>query len=272
MSKCERYTEQQIGFLKRETSDHTVAELTELFNKKFGTDKSYATIRTYLRRHGIGFKYERYNFTEQQIEFLKKKDSKHTVIELTGLFNKEFGTDKTYDAIQNCLKKHSIRFKYEYEKFTKRQIEFLKREASNYTVEELTKLFNKEFGTDKSYFAILRYRYYPINKRYTEQQIKFLKNEVSKHTLGELTRLFNKKFNTEKTCIAISDFLREHGIYITGKRYTAQQIRHALITFTELQKAWRDAAEKRNANKPHPCARARVRTGASVRTQRTGRH
>lgn len=93
-------------------------------------------------------------------------------------------------------------------KYTKRQEDFIRNNFQQYTIYELSDLFNKKFHTNYSYrnikdkkydMGLIKYKQKVVKATYSEKEIKFLKKKYKGRTYDELARLFNKKFNRNVT-------------------------------------------------------------------------
>lgn len=96
--------------------------------------------------------------------------------------------------------------------FTQQQSIFISKHYPNMTVNELTKLFNENFGTQLIYSQIKnRVQRMKVTKRnlkknhgkYTDDMIDFLVTNYNTVKLDDLTNMFNEKFNTDFTKSAL---------------------------------------------------------------------
>lgn len=117
MPKRIKYTEQQIEFLRMGYRGLHLDELTAVFNKVFGTDKTQGMICSTLRNHGItcdlAYKYHLFGgkgrrFTQEQIDFISANYKGHSVAEMTDLFNAHFGTRMTWRQIRAVVNNRGI--------------------------------------------------------------------------------------------------------------------------------------------------------------------
>lgn len=96
------YTKDMIDFLQEHAKSSTNKELTELFNRHFGLQKSITAVRNICSKYGIsksGFMY-----SEEMMKFLKEKMNLIEIHELTNEFNIKFSTHKSSDIIRNiCI-------------------------------------------------------------------------------------------------------------------------------------------------------------------------
>lgn len=100
MSK--KYPQEQILFLETNCNGMTYKEITAAFNHRFGTNKSYSTIKEVLRHRGMTkFVSKEPRYTDEQLTFLFVNKGYACTV-LTEMFNKRFKTQKTADAIR-CL-------------------------------------------------------------------------------------------------------------------------------------------------------------------------
>jgi hypothetical protein len=95
----------------------------------------------------------REGYTPEQLSFLSAGYLKMTISALTTAFNLEFGTTKTPGQIKSTLQNHKIRCgrrhgERQYPEsliFSPEQVQFLRAGYKDYTVQELTALFNAKF-------------------------------------------------------------------------------------------------------------------------------
>ncbi len=113
-------------------------------------------------------------------------------------------------------------------KYTQEHIDYLREISPGRYNDEITRMFNKKFGTTKTETAIRSVR----NKRrilssvtkarklYTDEQIAYLK-ELSDQGLfnREITRRFNEKFGLRRTEAAINNQRVKYGFKTTARNY-----------------------------------------------------
>jgi hypothetical protein len=142
----------------------TLDELTEAFNYVFDQARPESSIRYALNDRRIkcgrrgGFKKgDRWQYTDEHLDFLREGYREHRLPELTRRFNERFGLDKTAAQIKSTLKNHTIRcgrktgFKVgERRQYTGEQLAFLRENYPKMDRNDLAVAFNKEFGTDKT--------------------------------------------------------------------------------------------------------------------------
>ncbi|MBC3214261.1 HNH endonuclease [Serratia fonticola] len=94
------YPQEQILFLEAHCHGMTCREITEIFNHRFGTNKSFGSIRGILRGRGMDKHLTKEpSYTDEQLTFLfVNKDNTYPV--LTEMFNNRFKTNKTVDAVR----------------------------------------------------------------------------------------------------------------------------------------------------------------------------
>lgn len=159
-------------------------------------------------------------YTAEMIDFLREK-ARETWDkgEITRLFNERFGTNKGKDAIRMKLLQLGGRLGIKSDiKYTPEMLAFLRKEDGNCrSREELARLFNEKFGTQKTPANICdtlwrhgiqtHRRFY-----YTKEMDDFIRQLHNKFTYSELTKLFNEKFKTNSTGDAISQRCRKLGL------------------------------------------------------------
>lgn len=115
--------------------------------------------------------------------------------------------------------------------YSQEQLEFLRVGYLKMTVSELTKLFNDEYGLEKSEGTIQatlgnhkfrsggrRKRLAGKPFRYTQEQLNYLRQWYKTMSVPELARAFNQKFGLRKTDQAIQGAIKLHGMRSGRKR------------------------------------------------------
>lgn len=104
------YTDEQIEYLRKITPGRYNKEITEMFNKKFGTNKSEVAIATVRQRKGIKCTVQhKIQYTNKHIDYLKKLAKEGLFNkEITEKFNKKFNMNKSERAIRSVRAKHGI--------------------------------------------------------------------------------------------------------------------------------------------------------------------
>ncbi|MFA5324103.1 MAG: HNH endonuclease signature motif containing protein [Smithella sp.] len=111
-------------------------------------------------------------------------------------------------------------------RYTEKQIEFLKKNYPLMRARKLTLLFNKKFKLDKTHSAIRNFfknrniscgrrKNLPLEERviaYNPKQIKFIKKYYPLLSRKDLTIKFNQRFKTTKTEKQIAAFTKNHHI------------------------------------------------------------
>ncbi|MEZ6854167.1 HNH endonuclease signature motif containing protein [Halodesulfovibrio aestuarii] len=95
----------------------------------------------------------RFTYTEEHLNFLRKKCPEMSIRELTDVFNAHFGTDKKYSAIRSVMQAYDIKNgrgtgyeKGKFQMFTKEQIAFIKDGYKRMTIRELAEELNTTYG------------------------------------------------------------------------------------------------------------------------------
>ena len=111
-----KYTDEMVKFMAAGFKKWGIPELTERFNKKFGTDKKPSQIKAAMSNRKIrcGRKTNEITrgeyriFTKEQAEFIKRGYKKWTIERVTEEFNKRFGDNKTVSQIRGFTRNHGI--------------------------------------------------------------------------------------------------------------------------------------------------------------------
>jgi|GEM_PF-2511057 len=100
----EKYTPAQILFIEQTVKGATARELTDMFNARFGTNKSVGAIRIWCKLRELD-KYfvSEPRYTDEQLTFIYANKNL-TNRELTERFNKRFGTQKKTNNIGDVKK------------------------------------------------------------------------------------------------------------------------------------------------------------------------
>ena len=227
-----KYTAEMIDFLRekaREISDR--AEITRLFNERFGTSKKKGAIKTALWRLGES-SYRKY--TPEMISFICEEDGNcRSRKELTRLFNEKFDTQKTPAHIHGVLWRRGMQADWEF-RYTKEMDDFIYKHHGM-TYYELAKLFNKTFKTNKTVVSIahrcrglgLRCSKEIIcraNQKYRQDELDFVREKLPHvKTREELANLFNEYFHDRKTKRSINYVVRRYfPNFINNMPYTKE--------------------------------------------------
>jgi hypothetical protein len=104
-----RYTPAQIRFLEKKIAGRGYAELTELFNRRFGLDQTEDSIRYAVYSRGLTSGSPRpHTWTPKEIRFLKSKIAGRSFANMAELFNEHFGTSLTVGQVRSALKNRGI--------------------------------------------------------------------------------------------------------------------------------------------------------------------
>lgn len=114
--QANRYTTEQIEFLRTGYRQMKIHDLALAFNMRFGTDKTETAIKSALQNHRIfcGRKYKdrlisRLRiYTTEQIRFLRDNYAGRSVVELMAIFNDRFGTDMVLQQIKTAVHNRGI--------------------------------------------------------------------------------------------------------------------------------------------------------------------
>ena len=153
------YTEEQKKWLRNNASVkvwESQKEFTDSFNRTFNENKSVDALSTYLQKHDIDF-LSKGRLTAEQTKWIKEncriiewKNTKH----FTDTFNAIFGTNKNANAMNNYLYKNGLQIRSgkTTDHYTDEMNSWLIDNFGHYDYDfvELSKDFNKRFGTDYS--------------------------------------------------------------------------------------------------------------------------
>lgn len=97
-----KYTPAELRFLKNKGAGKTLAELTDLFNKRFDLSVTTSQVSSVCACYKMNFG-RIHKYTKTEIRFLEKNVAGRSYAELTEMFNKRFGLDFTRNRIQSTL-------------------------------------------------------------------------------------------------------------------------------------------------------------------------
>ncbi|MDR0497951.1 MAG: HNH endonuclease [Treponema sp.] len=105
-----RYTPKELAFLEKNASGRTYAELTAMFNKRFGAAKTIKQISALVLFHGFsGVLPGRLIYKPEEISFVKKNIKGRTYAEITDLFNERFGYNVSRSSIDRLIGNNGLR-------------------------------------------------------------------------------------------------------------------------------------------------------------------
>ena len=98
----------EIKFIEKNISRHSYAELTELFNKRFGLAQTVDAIIYAAVSRGL-FRSVTHDYSPAERMFLETIIPGRSVAEITKLFNKSFGLSIPERKISAFMKNHKLR-------------------------------------------------------------------------------------------------------------------------------------------------------------------
>lgn len=148
------YSEEHKEFLEGIIDGRTDPEVTELFNKRFGVNKTVSAIKSFRNRVGVRRSGRKDIYSEEQIDYLRQISLGRTNEEIARLFNDRFGTDRSVNSVKSARGRHGIRKVVVPEKYTEEQIEYLREISPGRTSREITDMFNKRFKQNRTVSGI----------------------------------------------------------------------------------------------------------------------
>ena len=211
--KLRYYNAIQEDWLKNNISKMSLDQLTIQFNKQFNTNKTKAALKAYCKyRNCYACKY-----TQEQHQWLQNNANDYTNKDLTTLFNKQFNTNRTQDAIRSYCHKHKLikqRIYYSKDDF-KLKSDWITAHSGTMPLRDLTAMFNKLFNTNyKSLKDFIYHNNIPRNKYVytllTKEEDNWIINTFNnQYTWDEFTELFNQHFNHNYTSKQIQVYVRK---------------------------------------------------------------
>lgn len=282
-----KYTAEMIDFLRekvRETSDR--AEITRLFNERFGTDKTEGAITQAMFYRNLCEKRDD-KYTPKMMDYLcRNANSFETRAELVRHFNERFGTNKTLSGIQQALCRRGISADVF---FTKEMDKFII-DNRELTYSELSQAFNRRFGTQKTKEHIGgRYRKLGLvcsreiksraNRKYKQEMIEFIRDNLQRATSRrELTQLFNARFNENKDVYSIRSLINRYNLDQNKRTFFTKEMENFLrenvspnISYEQLRKMFNEKfGEKRTLSSiQRKCDSLGIDCGSKGNTSRT---
>lgn len=106
------YSPEMLKFIKAQFKKHAVPKVTQAFNRKFGTEKTPAQIKSTIKNHGIvcgrkpgeHLKGKLKLVNKKQAAFIKAEFLKVSVPILTAKFNEKYGTDLKPKQVKDFIK------------------------------------------------------------------------------------------------------------------------------------------------------------------------
>ena len=116
MTQKNRYTAEQIEFMRTGYLSMNIRSLTLAFNTQFGVDKTEVAIKSALQNHRIFCRRKHKDrlisrlriYTTEQAQFLRDNYAGRSIAELTAIFNDRFGTDKSVRQIKTFVHNRGI--------------------------------------------------------------------------------------------------------------------------------------------------------------------
>lgn len=113
--RVERYSAEQLDFLREGFVRLRVAELTQEFNQRFDLERTPVQIKTTLRNHRMrcgrkgghlpgSFRL----LTQEQAQFVAEAFAQMPVVEVAAALNLRFGTEVTVEQIKSFTKNHRV--------------------------------------------------------------------------------------------------------------------------------------------------------------------
>lgn len=151
--RINRYTEEQIEYLREISPNRYNDEITRMFNEKYGTNVTIGAINSIKYRHGIKSKLSSgpRAYSEEETAYIKEVAVGRKNKEIAELVNKRFDTDRTALSIA-AMKTRSgiVSFPQKNKPYTEEQIEYIRQIATGRTNLEITKMYNKKFKEERS--------------------------------------------------------------------------------------------------------------------------
>jgi HNH endonuclease len=111
-----RYSREQLEFIREKYQAMSLRDVAPLFNAKFGAEVTAKILRSTAKNHGITcgrkgkerLQPDRSMYSKEMIEFLRKGYRKHSLADLTSVFNARFGLGLSSIQIRTALNNRGI--------------------------------------------------------------------------------------------------------------------------------------------------------------------
>lgn len=99
------FSKEQVEFIKNNFDKYSYSELAEKFNEKFNENRTEASLNSKARRLGLRKNPDQIRYTKEQEDWLRENASKYWRKDLVKEFNNKFGTQLTYEALnEKCFR------------------------------------------------------------------------------------------------------------------------------------------------------------------------
>jgi len=214
LSPIFKISAEQIEFLKKNAQGKTLKQLTSLFNKTYEISISESVMRTNCQDHDIKYK-KMLHLNSEQIEFLKRKAPRKTGEEMVKIFNRKYNESISICAFQNQCRRLNIPLQLKVHKWTKEEIDFIKKRSSKYTIPECLIKFYQHFKKTPDE-KVLRAKVKelgcesksePASVQWTSLHANFFTSLDPKLSFTERVILFNLHFNTKIAVVTFRNHL-----------------------------------------------------------------
>lgn len=207
--------------------------LTQSFNEAFGVDVNVQDLRKHAREVVQYVPPEVERFTPEEDEWLRENVRKYTKgARLAEALNETFGRNHLPGSVRSRIRYKKMLNEGEnvgtqYQYYTRAQDEWLRSHFQDTTYEELTKMFNEEFGTQAQVQSLgIHARKLGLLKRsmhrFTPEEDQWLRKYASGFTYTKLGDAFNEHFGTDYGRNSIWRRAKDQG-YLDAKVEVAEE-------------------------------------------------
>jgi hypothetical protein len=195
-----RYSPEEISFLERNIAGRSYLEITDMFNRHFGTSLALKSIVSALVRFKLKTG-KAHRYAPEEIQFIKDNASGKSITEITETFNRKFNRSLPVEYIWNLIHWYKLDDKIKKQpRYTQEEIQFIKMNYAGKSRSELLELYNRTFNQTISLgkLAQIMHKHGLRKIKYhkcTADEIRFLENNINGRSYNELFDMFNLKFN-----------------------------------------------------------------------------
>ena len=224
------YTEEEKEFLQDAIINNTATkEIIASFFEKFGRKLKDRNIYDFRKYYNLSK--TDYHYNDEMLNFIREQTlSNKSVPEITRELNIYFNTSKTVYSVEAVIRYKKLRLKPKINKLSKKQINFLKKNVSNTSFQNLTDSFNETFKTN-----------YPLQKIKSYCKSRKFYNGLHGENLKELAKQKSYPLGTERknqgfTYVKIADDKWELKHRVIWEKYNGKIPDNCSIIFIDHNK------------------------------------
>lgn len=207
MNTC-KLTQEQREWVRNIAPISYTKEMTLLLNETFSCNITYKELQNFCSKRNIKTLSSVYSMREIEIQCRWLYENKYEIKTLTDMYNVQFGcTISVEDLARRVANNNYTYLKIFGDKY--KELCWLRENAPKYTVNELTRQFNKHFNKNVHHSQVTHYcekinaEYIKRESHYyTQEEIDWMSNNYTNYLVGAIMDWdkmlddFNKKFNS----------------------------------------------------------------------------